>query len=102
MIRRLRKRFIRIATLAVTAVLLVLCLSVNIANYISVDSGLTNVLNVISDNRGTMPPCRTASRRRDARTDSSRRKRPSPRAISSCAMTETEISSRRIWTRSPP
>ena len=56
MIRRLRKRFIRIATLAVTAVLLVLCLSVNIANYISVDSGLTNVLNVISDNRGTMPP----------------------------------------------
>lgn len=55
MIRRLRKRFIRIATLAVTAVLLVLCLSVNIANYISVDSGLTNVLNVISDNRGTMP-----------------------------------------------
>ena len=56
MIRRLRKRFIRIATLAVTAVLLVLCLSVNIANYISMDSGLTNVLNVISDNRGTMPP----------------------------------------------
>ena len=56
MIRRLRKRFIRIATLAVTAVLLVLCLSVNIAHYISVDSGLTNVLNVISDNRGTMPP----------------------------------------------
>ena len=56
MIRRLRKRFIRIATLAVTAVLLVLCLSVNIINYISVDSGLTNVLNVISDNQGTMPP----------------------------------------------
>ena len=56
MIRWLRKRFIRIATLAVTAVLLVLCLSVNIANYISVDSGLTNVLNVISDNQGTMPP----------------------------------------------
>lgn len=56
MIRRLCKRFIRIATLAVTAVLLVLCLSVNIANYISMDSGLTNVLNVISDNRGTMPP----------------------------------------------
>ena len=61
MIRRLRKRFIRIATLAVTAVLLVLCLSVNIANYISVDSGLTNVLNVISDNRGTMPPMRPAA-----------------------------------------
>lgn len=56
MIRRLCERFIRIATLAVTAVLLVLCLSVNIANYISVDSGLTNVLNVISDNQGTMPP----------------------------------------------
>ena len=41
MIKQLRKRFIRIAMLAVTAVLLALCLIVNIANYVSVDSGLT-------------------------------------------------------------
>lgn len=102
MIRRLRKRFIRIATLAVTAVLLVLCLSVNIANYISVDSGLTNVLNVISDNRGTMPPM-PHGQPPEGRPDGQLTKEtPFPRAISSCAMTETEISSRRIWTRSPP
>ena len=38
MIKTLRKRFIRIAMLAVTAVLLALCLIVNAANYISVDN----------------------------------------------------------------
>mgnify|MGYP000793890836 FL=1 len=41
MIKTLRKRFIRIAMLAVTAVLLALCLIVNAANYISVDNSLT-------------------------------------------------------------
>ena len=43
MIKTLRKRFIRIAMLAVTAVLLALCLIVNAANYISVDNSLTNM-----------------------------------------------------------
>ena len=37
MIERLRKRFIRIATLAVAGVLLLLCVTVNAANYISAD-----------------------------------------------------------------
>ena len=35
MIERLRKRFIRIATLAVAVVLLLLCVTVNAANYVS-------------------------------------------------------------------
>ena len=35
MIRRLRRRFIRIATLSVTAVMLLLTLLLNTANYIS-------------------------------------------------------------------
>ena len=52
MIKTLRKRFIRIAMLAVTAVLLALCLIVNAANYISVDNSLTNMLQIISNNRG--------------------------------------------------
>lgn len=55
MIQTLRKRFIRIAMLAVTGVLLALCLIVNIANYVSVDSGLTRMLQMISSNQGTVP-----------------------------------------------
>ena len=41
--------------LAVTAVLLALCLIVNAANYISVDNSLTNMLQIISNNRGMVP-----------------------------------------------
>lgn len=55
MIKTLRKRFIRITMLAVTAVMLVLCLIVNIANYVSVDGGLTKMLQMISNNQGTVP-----------------------------------------------
>lgn len=40
MIKKLRQKFILIATLAVTLVMLLLCLIVNVANFISVDSGL--------------------------------------------------------------
>ena len=56
MIRRLRKRFIRITMLAVTAVMLLLSLIVNAANFISVDAELTQMLETISDNQGTLPP----------------------------------------------
>lgn len=55
MIRRLRRRFIRIATLAVAAVLLLLCLSVNLANYFSVTGGLHDTLRMIADNEGSIP-----------------------------------------------
>ena len=56
MIRRLRKRFIRITMLAVTAVLLLLCLVVNAANFVSVDGELTQMLETIASNQGTLPP----------------------------------------------
>lgn len=56
MIKKLRQKFILIATLAVTLVMLLLCLIVNVANFISVDSGLRQMLTVISDNRGSIPP----------------------------------------------
>lgn len=62
MIRRLRKRFIRIAMLAVTAVMLLLSLIVNIANFVSVDAELTQMLETISDNQGTLPPAPHGSR----------------------------------------
>ena len=55
MIERLRKRFIRIATLAVAGVLLLLCVTVNAANYVSVDRQLTQMLRMICDNQGTVP-----------------------------------------------
>lgn len=56
MIKQLRKRFIRIAMLAVTSVLLLLCVIVNAANFISVNSQLNEMLQVIQTNRGSLPP----------------------------------------------
>lgn len=55
MIKRLRKRFIRIATLSVTVVMLLLSLIVNIANYISMDSDITKMLDMLCENKGIIP-----------------------------------------------
>ena len=55
MIRRLRKRFIRIAMLSFTAVLLILLLIVNAANILSTDADLTGMLDMICENQGTIP-----------------------------------------------
>ena len=55
MMKLLQKKFIRITMLAVTAVMLVLCVSVNVANYISTRSDLNRTLDMIADNRGTIP-----------------------------------------------
>ena len=41
--------------LAVTSVMLLLCLIVNIANYVSVDAELGDMLNVICENQGKIP-----------------------------------------------
>ena len=60
MIRRLRRRFIRIATLSVTAVMLLLTLLLNTANYISTTTDLRDMLQLISSNQGTIPPYRPA------------------------------------------
>ena len=65
MIKTLRKRFIRITMLAVTAVMLVLCLIVNIANYVSVDGDLTKMLQMISNNQGTVPQMPLGDRQTD-------------------------------------
>ena len=55
MIRRLRNRFIRITTLSVAAVMLLLTVILNVANYISTDSDLRGTLTLISENQGTIP-----------------------------------------------
>ena len=55
MIKRLRRRFIRIAALSVALVLLLLTLVVNAAYFISTDSDLTRTLELICENAGTIP-----------------------------------------------
>ena len=55
MIRRLRNRFIRITTLSVAAVMLLLTVILNVANYISTDGDLRGTLTLISENQGTIP-----------------------------------------------
>ena len=55
MIRRLRNRFIRIATLSVAAAMLLLTVILNAANWISTDSDLTRTLALIEQNQGTIP-----------------------------------------------
>ena len=55
MIKRLRKRFINIAMLSVSIVLLFLLLIINVANFISTDSDLTQMLDIICDNQGKIP-----------------------------------------------
>ena len=87
MIKTLRKRFIRIAMLAVTAVLLALCLIVNAANYISVDNSLTNMLQIISNNRGMVPQSPPGGfDKPGTRKAALRRKPPFPPAILSFGM----------------
>ena len=55
MIKRLRLKFIKISTLAVAGVMLLLCVILNTANFISTDRRLSQTLDMISDNKGRMP-----------------------------------------------
>ena len=55
MIKRLRSRFIRIATLSVAAVMLLLTVILNVVNYVSTDSDLRSTLTLIYENQGTIP-----------------------------------------------
>jgi len=58
MIKRLRNRFIRIAMLSVTAVMMLLTMILNVANYVSTDSDLKQTLTLIYENAGTIPHSR--------------------------------------------
>lgn len=55
MIKRLRYKFILIATLSVTAVMVLLTIILNVANYYTTDSNIKSTLNLISENEGTIP-----------------------------------------------
>lgn len=76
MIRRLRNKFIRIATLSVAAVMLVLTLILNVANVVSTDSDLRQTLDMIYENEGTIPQTHTLGAPPDTQTGESA---PAPR-----------------------
>ena len=64
MIKRLRNRFIRIAMLSVTAVMMLLTIILNVANYVSTDSDLKQTLTLIYENAGTIPLALSAAGQR--------------------------------------
>ena len=55
MIKKLQKEFITISIIAVVSVMVLLCVIVNVANFVSVNSRLNNTIEMISSNRGMMP-----------------------------------------------
>ena len=77
MINRLRRRFIIIAMSSVTLVILLLSLAVNLVNFVSTNADLNDMLELICENRGSIPDFR------------SRPKRPIPRVILSYAAMST-------------
>lgn len=55
MIKRLRRKFITISIVAVSSVMVLLFVLVNVANFISVNSKLNNTIEMISSNQGIFP-----------------------------------------------
>ena len=55
MIKELRKKFIGIAMISVTVVMVLFAAAVNAANYVSVRSELNQMLDLIAGNQGVIP-----------------------------------------------
>lgn len=55
MIKKLRRKFIAISIIAVSSVMVLLFLILNIANFISFNSKLNNTLDMLASNEGVMP-----------------------------------------------
>ena len=55
MIIRLRRQFIIIAMLSVTLVVFLTAVTINLFNYLSMDRTLSDILQMISENRGMIP-----------------------------------------------
>ena len=86
MIRRLRGEFIRIAMLAVTLVLLLLTVSVNAGNYISVSRQQDRTLEMIVSHQGTIPAMPKEAKSGHGRTATSARRLPMTPGFSSSAI----------------
>lgn len=55
MIHKLRRKFIAVAMLSVTLVMLLMGVSINVVNYISTNNSLNETLEMIYENEGTVP-----------------------------------------------
>lgn len=66
MIKKLRKEFITISIVAVVSVMVLLCVIVNVANFVSVNSKLNNTIEMISSNKGMMPDFIPPDKHKDA------------------------------------
>ena len=55
MVHKLRRKFIRIAMVSVTLVMLLMAVSINTINFLSTDSDLEHTLVMIRENAGNMP-----------------------------------------------
>ena len=55
MFNRLRRRFILIAMCSVSLVIVFVSLSVNLINFLSINSDLSNMLEMICENQGMVP-----------------------------------------------
>ena len=62
MIKQLRKKFIRISIAAVASVMVLLCASVNVAYFLSVNAQVNETLDMIADNQGRMPDAKRMRR----------------------------------------
>lgn len=69
MIEKLKKRFILISMLAVTGVMLVLCITLNILNFASVNAQLNRTLDSITSNNGSFPPPAFDDKKPDKKPD---------------------------------
>ena len=102
MIKRLRLRFIRFATLAATAVLLVLGLILHLANYISVNNELNQMLDAICENQGRAPPAPPATVPAATGAGSLPPRPRIPPGILCCPIPRMGSWSGRSWEISPP
>lgn len=76
MIKKLRSRFIKIATLSVAAVMLLLAVAVNAASFYSSSSDLDKTINLIYENDGTVPENKVEPPKNDKGTPPPDKKEP--------------------------
>ena len=76
MIKQLRIKFIRISIAAVASVMVLLCVSVNVVYFLSVNAQLNDTLDMIADNQGRMPEFKKPRMEMPAGEDGPRPMRP--------------------------
>lgn len=86
MIKELRKKFIGIAMISVTVVMVLFAAAVNVANYVSVRSELNQMLDLIAGNQGVIPSSPPGGMPEANRQAPSIRRPLMPPGISFCAI----------------